>query len=159
MSGWHPLLHALRHPVSHLVAHSDLELRDEGVAHLERATAQLAGDHMSDASSSLDAAFEEFQEIQTRNAENWHRGPVVDVEVVADDLAERFYLKGRVAETVENVNASRSDLGRADDFYRRAAEQITLKRSYCQKALLAFRARMAHEVTHCTRSMFTPVNL
>jgi hypothetical protein len=54
-----------------------------------------------------------------------------------------FYLKGHVAETAKNVNASRSELGRVDDFYRRAAEQITLKRSYCQKALLAFRARTA----------------
>jgi len=159
MSGWHPLLHAIRHHVSHLMAHSDLELRNEGTVHLVPAKAHLAGDRASAASVALAAAFEDFEELQNRNAENWHREPVVDVEVVADDLAERFYLKGRVAETVENVNASRSDLGRADDFYRRAAEQITLKRSYCQKALLAFRARMAHEVTHCTRSMFTPVNL
>jgi hypothetical protein len=136
----------MRHHVSHLVAQTDLELHDDGAAHLKVAKAQLAGDHASDtsdASSALDAAFEDFEELQNRNAENWHRGPVVDIEVVADDLAEMFYLKGRVAETAKNVNASRSDLGRADDFYRRAAEQITLTRSYCQKALLAFRARTA----------------
>jgi hypothetical protein len=147
MPGWHPPLHAMRHPISHLVTQADLELRADGAAHLVIARAQLAGNlasDSSDASSALDAAFEDFQEIQNRNAENWHRGPVVDVEVVADDLAETFYLKGRVAETAANVNASRSDLGRADDFYRRAAEQLTPKQSYYQKALLAFRARTAH---------------
>lgn len=89
-----------------------------------------------------------IRDCHYRNAENWHRGPVVDVEVVADDLAEPFYLKGRVAETAKNVNASRSDLERADDFYWRAAEQITPKRSYYQKALLAFRARTAQYVAH-----------
>jgi len=159
MSGWHPSLHAMRHPDSHLVAHSDLELRNEGAAQLALAKEHLAGDRASGVSVAFAAAFEDFEELQNRNAENWHRGPVSDVEVVADDPAEMFYLKGRVAETAENVSASRSDLGRADDFYGRAAEQITLKLSYCQKALLAFRARMAHEVIHCTRSMFTPVNL
>ena len=143
MSGWHPLLRAMRHPVSHLVAHSDVELRNEGTVHLAPAKAHLAGDRASAASVALAAAFEDFEELQNRNAENWHRGPVVDVEVVADDLAEMFYLKDRVAETAKNVNASGSDLGRADDFCRRAAEQITLKRSYCQKELLAFRARTA----------------
>ena len=127
----------MKHPVSHLVANSDLELRDEGMAHLERAKAQLAGDHASDASNSLDAAFEEFEEIHNRNAEHWHRGPAVEV---AADLAETFYLKGRVA---EQSTVGSTDPGWADDFYRRAAEQITLKRSYCQKALLAFRARTA----------------
>jgi hypothetical protein len=72
MPAWHPPLHPVKHPISHLVAHSDLELRDEGVAHLERAKAQLAGDRASDADCSLDAAFEEFEEIQNRNAEHWH---------------------------------------------------------------------------------------
>ena len=119
MSGWHPPLHPMKHPLSHLVADSDLELRDEGVAHLERAKAQLAGDQASDTSSSLDAAFEDFEEIHNRNAEHWHRGAAVDI---AAELAETFYLKGRVAERTENAHASRSDLGWADDFYRRAAE-------------------------------------
>jgi hypothetical protein len=138
MSGWHPPLHPMKHPVSHLVANSDLELRDEGMAHLERAKAQLAGDHVSDASNSLDAAFEEFEEIHNRNAEHWHRGPTGEV---ADDLAETFYLKGRIAEKAENAHASRSDLGWAEDFYRRAAEPATLKTSFYQEELGAFRAR------------------
>ena len=138
----------MRHPISHLVTQADLELHAEGAAHLAVAKAQLAGNHASDssdASGALDAAFEDFQEVQNRNAENWHRGPLVEVEGVADDLAETFYLKGRVAETAANVNASRSDVGRADDFYRRAAEQLTPRQSYYQKALLAFRARMPPE--------------
>ena len=137
MPAWHPPPHPMKHPVSHLVAHSDLELRDEGVAHLARAKAQLAGDHVSDASSSLDAAFEDFQEIQNRNAENWHRGPSVDV---AAELAETFYLKGRVA---EQAAFGRSDLGWADDFYRRAAEQVTPNRSFYQEEWGAFCARAA----------------
>jgi hypothetical protein len=87
-----------------------------------------------------------IRDCHYRNAENWHREPVVDV--VTDDLAEPSYLKGRVAETAKNVNATRSDLGRADGFYRRAAEQITPKRSYYPKALLAFRARTAQYVAH-----------
>jgi hypothetical protein len=140
MSGWHPPLHPVKHPISHLVAHSDLELRDEGVAHLERAKAQLAGDHVSEASSSLDAAFEKFEEIQNRNAEHWHRGPAV--EVVAD-LAETFYLKGRVAEKAENATASRSDLGWAEEFFGRAAEQVTHKGSFYHDELGAFRAKTA----------------
>jgi hypothetical protein len=140
MSGWHPPLHPVKHPISHLVAHSDLELRDEGVAHLERAKAQLAGDHMSEASSSLDAAFEEFEEIQNRNAEHWHRGPAVEA---ADELAETFYLKGRAAEKAENTTASRSDLGWADVLFWRAAEQVTPNRSFYQQELGAFRARTA----------------
>ena len=140
MSGWHPPLHPMKHPVSHLVAHSDLELLEEGVAHLERAKAQLAGDHASDASNSLDAAFEEFEEIHNRNAEHWHRGPAVEV---ADELAETFYLKGRVAEKAENAAASRSDQGWADEFFWRAAEQVTRKGSFYHDELGAFRARMA----------------
>lgn len=122
MPGWHPPLHSVRYPVSHLVAYSDLELRDDGAAHLAVAKAQLAGDHTSDtsdASGALDAAFEDFQEIQNRNAEHWHRGPAVEV---ADELAETFYLKGRVAEKAENVPASRADLGWAGEFFWRAAE-------------------------------------
>jgi hypothetical protein len=125
------------------VAQTDLELRDDGAAHLRLAKAQLAGDHASDssdASSSLDAAFEEFEEIQNRNAEHWHRGPPVDV---AADLAETFYLKGRVAEKAENTTASRSDLGWADDFFRRAAEQVTPKGSFYHDELVAFRAKTA----------------
>jgi hypothetical protein len=122
MPGWHPPLHPIRHPVSHLVAYCDLELRDDGVAYLAVAKAQLAGDHVSDttdASGALDAAFEDFQEIQNRNAERWHRGLAVEV---ADELAETFYLKGRVAEKAENVPASRADLGWAGEFFWRAAE-------------------------------------
>jgi hypothetical protein len=137
MSGWHPPLHPIKHPVSHLVAHSDLELRDEGVAHLERAKAQLAGDRASDADCSLDAAFEEFEEIQNRNAEHWHRGPSVEV---AAELAETFYLKGRVA---EQAAVGRSDPGWADEFYRRAAEQVTPSRSSYHDELEVFRARTA----------------
>jgi hypothetical protein len=137
MSGWHPPLHPIKHPVSHLVAHSDLELRDEGVAYLERAKAQLAGDRASDADCSLDAAFEEFEEIQNRNAANWHRGPAVEV---AAELAETFYLKGRVA---EQANVGSSDLGWADDFYRRATGQVTPNMSSYHDELGAFRARMA----------------
>jgi hypothetical protein len=127
----------MKHPVSHLVAHSDLELREEGVAHLARAKAQLAGDHVSEASSSLDAAFEDFQEVQNRNAENWHRGPSVDV---AAELAETFYLKGRIA---EKAALHRSDLGWTDGFYRRAAEQVTPNRSFYHDELGVFRARTA----------------
>jgi hypothetical protein len=134
----------MRHPVSHLVAQTDLELCADGAAHLAVAKGLLAGDHAADnadASGALDAALEDFQEIQNRNAEDWHRGPAVDVEAVADGLAETFYLKGRVAETAANVNASRSDLGWAGDFYARAAEQLTPKQSYYQQAFLAFRLR------------------
>jgi hypothetical protein len=127
MSGWHPPLHPMQHPLFHLVAQSDLELRDEGTAHLQVAKAQLAGDHASDASGALDAAFEDFQEIQNRNAESWHRGLPADV---AADLAETFYLKGRVAENAENAHVARSDLGWADDFFRRATEQVTLKPTF-----------------------------
>jgi hypothetical protein len=127
----------MQHPLSHLVAQSDLELRDDGAAHLGLARAQLAGNHASDASGALDAAFEDFQEIQNRNAESWHRGPPVDV---AADLAETFYLKGRVA---EKANVGRSDLGWADAFYRRAAEQLTPNESYYHEELGAFRARTA----------------
>jgi hypothetical protein len=140
MSGWHPPLHPMKHPVSHLVAQSDLELRADGVAHLELAKAQLAGDHASDttdASGALNAAFEDFQEIQNRNAANWHRGAAVEV---AADLAETFYLKGRVA---EQAALDRSDLGWADDFYRRAAEQVTPNRSFYQEEWGAFCARAA----------------
>jgi hypothetical protein len=137
MSGWHPPLHPMQHPLSHLVAQSDLELRDEGTAHLQVAKAQLAGDHASDASGALDAAFEDFQEIQNRNAESWHRGSAVEV---AADLAETYYLKGRVA---EKATVGRSDLGWADAFYRRAAEQVTLNGSFYQEELVAFRARRA----------------
>jgi|GEM_PF-7120136 hypothetical protein len=137
MSGWHPPLHPMQHPLSHLVAQSDLELRDDRVAHLEIAKALLAGDQASDAGYSLDAAFEEFEEIQNRNAESWHRGSAVEV---ADDLAETYYLKGRVA---EKAAVGRSDLGWADDFYRRAAEQVTLNRSFYHDELVAFRARTA----------------
>jgi hypothetical protein len=136
----------MKHPVSHLVANSDLELRDEGMAHLERAKAQLASDHAADStdvSGALDAAFEDFQEIHNRNAEHWHRGPTGEV---ADDLAEIFYLKGRIAEKAENAHASRSDLGWADDFYRRAAEPATLKTSFYQEELGAFRARRARSM-------------
>jgi hypothetical protein len=140
MSGWHPPLHPMKHPLSHLVANSDLELRDEGVAHLVRAKAQLAGDQASDAVSSLDAAFEEFEEIHNRNTENWHRGAALEV---ADDLAETLYLKGRVAEKAENAHASGSDLGWADDFYRRAAGQVTPNMSSYHDELGAFRARTA----------------
>ena len=143
MPGWYPPLHPIRHPVSHLVAYSDLELRDDGAAHLAVAKAQLAGDHASDsteASGALDAAFEDFQEIQNRNAEHWHRGLVVEV---ADELAETFYLKGRVAEKAENAAASRSDQGWADEFFWRAAEQVTRKGSFYHDELGAFRARMA----------------
>ena len=123
MSGWHPPLHPVRHPVSRLVAYSDVELRDDGAAHLAVAKAQLAGDNESDttdASGALDVAFEDFQEIQNRNTEHWHRGSSVDV---ADELAETLYLKARIAETVENTGANHSDLGWADEFFRRAAEQ------------------------------------
>ena len=143
MPGWYPPLHPIRHPVSHLVAYSDLELRDDGAAHLAVAKAQLAGDHASDsteASGALDAAFEDFQEIQNRNAEHWHRGLVVEV---ADELAETFYLKGRVAEKAENLTARRSDQGWADEFFWRAAEQVTRKGSFYHDELGAFRARMA----------------
>jgi hypothetical protein len=146
MSGWHPPLHAMKHPISHLVADSDLELRDEGRAHLVRAKAQLAGDPAldpSDAGSSLDAAFEEFEEIYNRNGENWHRGAAVDI---AAELAETFYLKGRIAEQAENASASHTDLGWADDFYRRAAEQATRNTSFYQEELGAFRAR---GLDHC----------
>jgi hypothetical protein len=110
-------LHPVRHPVSHLVLCSDLEFRDDGAAHLTVAKAQLAGDHASDStdvSGALDAAFEDFQEIQNRTAEHWQRGPAVEV---ADELAEPFYLKGRVAEKAENAPASRSELGWADEFF------------------------------------------
>ena len=140
MPGWHPPLHPVRHPVSHLVAYSDLELRDDGAAHLTVAKAQLAGDHATGAtgaSGALDAAFEDFQEIQNRNAANWHRGAAVEV---ADELAETFYLKGRVA---EQAAMGRSNLGWADDFYRRAAEQVTPGRSFYQDELGVFRARTA----------------
>jgi hypothetical protein len=146
MPGWHPPLHPMQHPLSHLVAQSDLELRDEGLAYLDFARARLAGDHVSDASDAsdasgaLDAAFEDFQEIQNRNAESWHRGSAVEV---ADDLAETFYLKGRVP---EKATVGRSDLGYADDFYRRAAEQVTLKGSFYRDELVAFRARMARSM-------------
>ncbi len=138
MSGWHPPLHAMKHPISHLVADSDLELRDEGMAHLVRAKAQLAGDQASDASSSLDAAFEDFEEIHNRTVENWHRGAAVDI---AAELTETFYLKGRVAERAENAHASHSDLGWADDFYRRAAELAVFKQEFYQEELGGFRAR------------------
>ena len=141
MPGWHPPLHPVRHPVSHLVAYSDLELRDDGAAHLAVAKAQLAGDHASDStdvSGALDAAFEDFQEIQNRNAEHWHRGPAVEV---ADELAETFYLKGRAAEKAENATASRSDLGWTDEFFWRAAEQVTRKGSFYHDELGAFRAK------------------
>jgi hypothetical protein len=127
----------MKHPVSHLVAHSDLELRDEGVAHLATAKAQLAGDHAPDASSSLDAAFEDCQEIQNRNAENWQRGPSV---AVAAELADTCSLTGRVA---EQAAFGRSDLGWADDFYRRAAEQVTPNRSFYHEEWGAFCARAA----------------
>jgi hypothetical protein len=140
MSGWHPPLHPILHPVSRLVAYSDVALRDDGAAYLAVAKAQLAGDNASDttdASSALDAAFEDFQEIQNRNAEHWHRGPAVEV---AADLAETFYLKGRVA---EQAAWGRSDLGWADDFYRRAAEQVTPNRSFYQEEWGAFCARAA----------------
>jgi hypothetical protein len=137
MPGWHPPLHPMKHPVSHLVAYSDLELRDEGVAHLARAKAQVADDPASDPSSLLDAAFEEFEEIQNRNAEHWHRGPSVEV---AAELAETFYLKGRVA---EQAAVGRSDPGWADEFYRRAAEQVTPSRSSYHDELEVFRARTA----------------
>ena len=137
MSGWHPPLHPVKHPVSHLVAHSDLELLEEGVAHLETAKAQLAGDRAPNADCSLDAAFEDFQEIQNRNAANWHRGAAVEV---ADELAETFYLKGRVA---EQAALGRSDLGWANDFYRQAAEQVTPNRSFYQEEWGAFCARSA----------------
>ncbi len=140
MSGWHPPLHPMKHPLSHLVADCDLELRDEGKA-------QLAGDPASDpsdASSSLDAAFEEFEEIYNRNAQNWHRGAALEV---ADDLAETFFLKGRIAEKAENAHASRSDLGWADDFYRRAAEEAALKKHFYQEELMAFRARRARSLS------------
>ena len=143
MPGWYPPLHSIRHPVSHLVAYSDLELRDDGAAHLAVAKAQLAGDHASDStgvSGALDAAFEDFQEIQNRNAEHWHRGPAVEV---ADELAETFYLKGRVAEKAENVTARCSDQEWADEFFGRAAEQVTRKGSFYHDELGAFRARMA----------------
>ena len=143
MPGWYPPLHPIRHPVSHLIAYSDLELRDDGAAHLAVAKAQLAGDHASDsteASGALDAAFEDFQEIQNRNAEHWHRGLVVEV---ADELAETFYLKGRAAEKAENATASRSDLGWTDEFFWRAAEQVTRKGSFYHDELVAFRAKTA----------------
>jgi hypothetical protein len=136
-------LHAMKHPISHLVADSDLELRDEGMAHLVRAKAQLAGDQASDAGYSLDAAFEDFEEIHNRTVENWHRGAAVDI---AAELAETFYLKGRVAERAENAHASRSDLGWADDFYVRAAEQAALKKRFYQEELMAFRARKARSM-------------
>jgi hypothetical protein len=118
-----------------------LELRDDGAAHLAVAKAQLAGNHASDsteASGALDAAFEDFQEIQNRNSEHWHRGPAVEV---ADELAETFYLKGRAAEKAENATASRSDLGWADEFFGRAAEQVTRKGSFYHDELGAFRAK------------------
>jgi hypothetical protein len=149
MSGWYPPLHPMLHPVSHLVAYSDLELRDDGTAHLAVAKAQLAGDRasdtsdtsdMTDGSGALDAAFEDFQEIQNRNTEHWHRGPAAEV---ADELAETFYLKGLVAERSENATASRSDLGWADEFFGRAAEQVTRKGSFYHDELRAFRARKA----------------
>jgi hypothetical protein len=143
MAMWHPPLHPMQHPLFHLAAHSDLDVRDEGTAYLESARAQLAGDQASDASGALDAAFEDFEEIQNRNSENWHRGPSVDVVDVADDLAETFYLKGRVAEKAEKNDAGRPDLGWADDFYRRAAEQATRKTNYYQDEWGAFRARTA----------------
>ena len=140
MPGWHPPLHPMKHPVSHLVAHSDLELRDDGAAHLAVAKAQLAGDYASDttdASGALDAAFEDFQEIQNRNAEHWHRGSAVEV---AAELAETFYLKGVVA---EQAAVGRSDPGWAAEFYRRAAEQVTPSRSFYHDELGVFRARTA----------------
>jgi hypothetical protein len=121
MPGWHPPLHPIRHPVSHLIAYSDLELRDDGAAHLAVAKAQLAGDHVSDttdASVALDAAFEDFQEIQNRNAEHWHRGPAIEV---ADELAETFYLKGRIA---EKATVDHPDLGWTVDFYGRAIRGV-----------------------------------
>jgi hypothetical protein len=99
----------MKHPLSHLIAYSDLELRDDGAAHLAAAKAQLAGDHTSDSTDvtgALDAAFEDFQEIHNRTAEHWHRGAAVEV---ADDLAETFHLMGRIAEKAENAHASRSD--------------------------------------------------
>jgi hypothetical protein len=133
----------MKHPRSHLVADSDLELRDEGMAHLERAKAQLAGDPASEASSSLDAAFEEFEEIYNRNGENWHRGAALEV---ADDLAETFYLKGRIAEQAENASVSRSELGWADDFYVRAAELAVLRKRFYQEELGAYRARRARSL-------------
>ena len=135
MPGWHPPLHPMQHPLSHLVAQSDLELRDEGVANLAVARAQLAGDHVSDTSGALDAAFEDLQEIQNRNAENWHRGWAVEVSA---DLAETFYLRGRVA---EQATVGSSNLGWADDFYRRAAEQDTPNSSFYQGKLGVFRSR------------------
>jgi hypothetical protein len=145
MSGWHPPLHTTQHPLSHLVSQSDLELHNEGMAYLSSAKARLADDHVSDisdisdtsdASGALAAAFEDFQEIQNRNTENWHRGSVVEV---ADDLAETLFLKGRVAEKAENAHVSLSDLGWADDFYRRAAELAVLKKVFYQQELGAFR--------------------
>jgi hypothetical protein len=121
MSEWRHPLHAMRYPVSHFVTKANLELRNDGAARLVVAKAQPTGNHASDGpntSGALDAAFEDFQEIQNRNAEKWRRRPVVDVEVVADDMAETFYLMDRVGRPVENVNASRSDLERAGSFYR-----------------------------------------
>jgi hypothetical protein len=103
----------------------------------------LAGDYASataDASSALDAAFEDFQEVQNRNAEHWHRGSSVDV---ADELAETLYLKARIAEAIENSGAIHSDLGWADEFFRRAAEQMSRKGSFFHDALGAFRVRNA----------------
>ena len=143
MPGWHPPLHPIRHPVFHLVAYSDLELRDDGAAHLAVAKAQLAGDYASDttdASGALDAAFEDFQEIQNRNAEHWHRGSAVEV---AAELAETFYLKGRAA---EKATVDHHELGWTVNFYRRAAEQVTPNRNFYQDELVAFRAREAQSM-------------
>jgi hypothetical protein len=143
MSGWHPPLHPILHPVSRLVAYSDVALRDHGAAYLAVAKAQLAGDNASDttdASSALDVAFEDFQEIQNRNAEHWHRGPGVDITT---ELAETFYLKGRVA---EKATVGRPDLGWTVDFYRRAAEQVTPTRNFYHDELGAFRAREAQSM-------------
>jgi hypothetical protein len=137
MPGWHPPLHAMRHPVSHLVAQSDLELRDEGAAHLAVAKAQLAGDHVSDASDALNAAFEDFEEVHNRNVENWHRGPVVTVDAVADGLAEIFYLKGCVAEMAQGGVVDRLDQGWARVFFQRALDQASRKQRHYQEALLA----------------------
>jgi hypothetical protein len=137
MPGWHPPLHAMRHPVSHLVAQSDLELRDEGAAYLAVAKAQLAGEHVSDASDALDAAFEDFEELQNRSVENWHRGPAVTVDDVADGLAEIFYLKGCVAELAQGGVVDRRDQGWAGVFFQRALDQASHKQRHRQEALLA----------------------
>ncbi|HEX3271814.1 MAG TPA: hypothetical protein VHR15_14285 [Ktedonobacterales bacterium] len=92
---------------------------------------------MSNASDALNAAFEDFEEVHNRNVENWHRGPVVTVDAVADGLAELFYLKGCVAEMAQGGVVDRLDQGWARVFFQRALDQASRKQRHYQEALLA----------------------